>query len=434
MRCACTQALFDATSVLELLLRNKNFRRVWLGSVVSLFGDWFNTIALFTLIGGLTGSPMAVGAVLATKMIAFATCSPIAGIIADRFDRRRLMILSDLLRAAIVLLFLFVRDAEHVPLAYALIFLQIAVGSVFRPAKSASVPNIVRPDELLTANTIMSATWSTLLALGAALGGLATAALGTDAIFLVDAASYLVSALLLYGTSFETPPPKPSERGVIATAITDLRAGWRYLSKVPAVGRMALAKATWAVGGAGLVYLLTQLGEEMRPDAPSVGIGWLFAARGLGTGVGPVLARAALPNRAHWPLALGLFVVCSALCYAVAAVVGSFAWLVFFVIVAHAMSGANWVLSTVLLQERAENAMQGRVFATEWVILTGVDAVMILAVSGALEAGWLDVRGAMFACAAIMALGGAIWTARVPKAERAMRRARAEAGDRPPGP
>ena len=78
--------------------------------------------------------------------------------------------------------------------------------------------------------------------------------------------------------------------------------------------------------------------------------------------------------------------------------------------------------------------MQGRVFATEWVILTGVDAVMILAVSGALEAGWLDVRGAMFACAAIMALGGAIWTARVPKAERAMRRARAEAGDRPPGP
>lgn len=236
--------------MLELLASNRDFRRVWLGSVVSLFGDWFNTIALFTLIGTLTDSPLAVGGVLATKMIAFATCSPIAGIVADRFDRRRLMIASDLLRALIVLLFLFVRDAEHVPLAYVLIYLQIAVGSVFRPAKSASVPNIVRPDQLLTANTIMSATWSTLLALGAALGGLATAALGVEAIFLIDAASYLLSAALLWGASFETPPPKRSERGIVATAWADLRAGWSYLIRVPAVGRMALAKATWAVGGA----------------------------------------------------------------------------------------------------------------------------------------------------------------------------------------
>ena len=330
-------------------------RRLWLGTVVSLFGDWFNTLALYRVVLDLTGSELALGAVFVTKLLPLAFASPLAGVLADRLDRRRLLIGADLLRAVIVLGFLLVRDAGDLWLLYTLAAAQIAVSAAFSPAKNAILPNITRPGELLTANTLLSATWSVMLALGAAAGGPAVDLFGTEAVFVFDSLTYLVSAAFI--VRMRIPPNRvKASPGVSAVraAVQQVAAGWRYLRDRPAVGRMAFAKASWGVGGGGLMLLLALLGDTLFPGAQTTGIGVLFAARGLGTGVGPVVARLLFPTPEHWPRVLGACVVASGVGYLLIGIMPWTLWIVGLVAFAHAASGANWVLSTTCCSSAAK--------------------------------------------------------------------------------
>ena len=401
----------------ELVRTNVHFRRLWLGDMASLLGDWFNTIALYVLVRSLTGSPLALGLVFISKMLPFALASPLAGLIVDRCNRRMLMIVADLLRAVVVLGLLFVRDAGDIWLLYSLSSLQLIISAVFIPARSASLPNITSARELLVANTLSAATWSTLLAVGAAAGGLVTEWLGIRAVFLLDSLSYIVSAYFI----FRTVIPQETEEagpGTVRAVIRDTVAGWRHMLDHPRIGRMALAKAAWASGGGGLVYMLALLGEELRPAAPALGMGFLYAVRGLGTGIGPILARRWAPNEESWPTLLGLGIALAGVVYLVLAAVPWTWWILILVLLAHAPSGANWVFSTVLLQQRTVDRYRGRVFATEWLLLTLADSIAILASSALIETGLLSLRGGFFVFAGQQVVAGAVWLAWVVPAER----------------
>lgn len=402
-------AVEEHTGYWEIVRGNPNFRRLWLGNLISLLGDWFNTIALYSLVAELTGSPFALGAVFITKMLPWALASPLAGLIVDRFDRRRLMIASDVLRAIVVLGLLVVDEPGEVFLVYFITTLQVVIGSVFQPAKSASLPNITTPAELLTANTIMSATWSIMLAAGAALGGFAAEWLGVKAVFVIDSLTYVVSAFFIYRTTIPQRTEAAAPGPLLPRAFGDILEGWHHLISHPHVGRIAFAKATWAVAGGGLVYMLTLLGEQVSPGAQAIGIGILFATRGLGTGIGPVLARAAFKNETYWPSVLGGCIMVSGLFYAG---VGYLPWtyaVTALILVAHAASGANWVLASVLLQKRTVDRFRGRVFATEWLLVMLAESASILAASSFLEAGTLDLRGAFQAFGIVQLLCGFGW-------------------------
>ena len=408
----------DQAGYWELVRDNANLRRLWIGSIVSLLGDWFNTIALYTLVFRLTGSPFALGAVFIFKMLPWALASPIAGALVDRFDRRRLMIISDLVRAVVVLGFLLIDEASDVYLVYGLIALQVVVGAVFVPAKSASIPNITSPRELLTANALLSASWSVMLAVGAALGGFATEWLGEQAVFIIDSFTYLVSAYFIYRTTIPQNTEAP-EGPILRTAMQEIVEGWRYMRAVPRVGRIALVKAVWAVAGGALVYSLTLLGNEVAPEALAAGIGILFAVRGMGTGIGPVVARAVFKDQNQWPLIMGIFIAVTGLCYLG---IGLIPWtlgvVVVLVMVAHSPSGANWVLATVLLQKRTEDRIRGRVFATEWLLLMLADTASILTASLLLETGILDLRTCFQTFALLQILCGLLWIVLVVPKER----------------
>ena len=379
---------------LELLRTNVDFRRLWMGDIASLLGDWFNTIALYTLVTQLTGSPFALGMVFITKMLPFALASPLAGWITDRFDRRKLMIGSDLLRALVVLGFLLVDEASEVPLLYLLAALQVILSAVFIPARSASIPNITSDRELVTANALSAATWSSLLALGAAFGGFAVELIGTDGVFLFDSLTYFFSAACILRMRIPRGGGEAGATG-LGEVLPQILDGWSRMRRQPEIGRIALTKCSWSLAGGGLVFLLTLLGEEWMPAAPAVGIGLLFAARGLGTGIGPVAARAWVPDERRWPLVMGLGIVASGLCYvAIGGLPGS-VLLVGLVLVAHSFSGANWVMSTVLLQRRTEDSFRGRVFSTEWLLVTLADTLAILAASLLLESGALTLGPAL---------------------------------------
>jgi len=404
-----------------------NFRRLWLGNVVSLFGDWFNTIALYSLVLSLSGSEFALGAVFITKMLPMALASPIAGLIVDRLDRRKVMIASDLLRAVIVLGFLLIDEPGEVYWVYLITAAQVVVASVFQPAQSSSIPNLVSRHELVTANTILSATWSILLTIGAAVGGIAADVLGLKMVFIIDSLTYVVSAWFIFRTripqhtaSMDIGGASGSFPGVrlVQRATSDVLAGWQRMRERPQVGRMALAKATWGLAGGGLVYMLTLMGEEISPGRQAMAIGLLFAARGFGTGLGPVLARAWFRDTRVWPSLMGFCMVFSGIAYGVAGSLTFTFWVILPVVLAHTTSGANWVLSTVLLQERSEDRFRGRIFATEWLLFFLVDAASILVASLVLEFSGLSLSHVVSGFAVLQVLSGVWWLHWVVPAEK----------------
>src|SRR5262249_13481108 len=158
--------------------------------------DWFDSIALFTLLLNLTGSGQAVGGLLVAQFLPSALVGPWAGVLVDRLPRRMVLIVADIGRALLVLLFLLVHSRGDIWLVYLVALFKNILTAFFEPARSALTPDVTTREELVAANAIGGATWSAMLALGAAAGGLVVGTLGTQAAFLIDSGSFLVSALM----------------------------------------------------------------------------------------------------------------------------------------------------------------------------------------------------------------------------------------------
>jgi hypothetical protein len=260
----------------------------------------------------------------------------------------------------------------------------------------------------------MSASWSTMLAVGAALGGFAVEALGTDAVFWIDSATYIVSAVFILGTTIPQDT-EPATTSLLRSAVREITDGWRHLRRHPRIARFAFAKGTWAVGGGALVYMLALLGDRIAPSALAAGIGVLFMARGIGTGIGPIVVRALFQERRAWPTVIGGAIALCGLCYVG---VGLVPWADRLAVIAavcalvamgHAASGGNWVLSTVILQKRTDDRYRGRVFSTEWLLVTSAESLSILVGSVLLEGGWMTLEGAILTFGGLQVLAGLAW-------------------------
>ncbi|MDQ3474659.1 MAG: MFS transporter [Acidobacteriota bacterium] len=377
---------------IELLRGNRAFRQLWLGQVVSQLGDWFNTIALYTIILNLTGSGRDIGLLLVARFVPSFIFGPSAGVLADRFSRRSIMIYSDLLRALVVLGFLFVRRADQLWLIYVLTVLQLGLSTFFEPAKTAAIPSIVADRELVAANAISSVTWSVMLTLGAAIGGLATGWLGTDVAFVLDSATYLLSAALI--ASIKVPKRPKNKRGKFAIGralgISETIEGGGYVKRRPRVLALLLVKPAWGLGG-GILTLLAVFGERVFPvgGSPAIGIGVLFAARGIGTAIGPIVARRiAGEGKLRQQASIGIAFLIGGLFYVAFGYTASFVVALLVLGLAHMGGSILWVFSTVLLQREVEDRFRGRVFAAELALLT-----LTLAASNYLTGELLDRFG-----------------------------------------
>ena len=359
---------------IDLLRRNRSFRQLWLGQVVSQMGDWFDTIALYTIILKLTGSGRDVGLLLVARFVPSFFFGPIAGVVADRFSRQRIMIVTDLLRAVVVLGFLFVRRADQLWIVYVLTVLQLGLSTFFEPAKTAAIPSIVEDRELVAANAISSVTWSVMLTLGAAIGGLITSWFGTDVAFILDGATYLLSAALI--AMIRVPKRKKRERQKLSLGrllgITETIDGIKYVKDRPRVLALLLVKPAWGLGG-GILTLLAVFGEKIFPigkDA-SGGIGVLFAARGIGTAVGPIVARRLSgEGEKRMKASIGIAFLIGGVFYMAFGSATSFVFALVVLGIAHCGGSILWVFSTVMLQRGVEDSFRGRVFAAELALLT----------------------------------------------------------------
>ncbi|HET9224001.1 MAG TPA: MFS transporter, partial [Roseiflexaceae bacterium] len=246
---------------IALLRRNRAYRRLWYGQVVSQLGDWFDSIALYALLLRLTGSGQAVGALLVAQFLPSTIVGLWSGVIVDRLPRKTLMIGADIGRALLVLLYLLVRDADDVWLIYVVMVLKVSLSSFFEPARSAVVPAVTTREELVAANAIGGATWSAMLAIGAALGGLVAGTLGTDAAFIIDSFSFMLSALFIWGVRI---PERHLDGQPRQSQLRELREGFAFMLSRRDVALYTLTKALWSFGG-GVLLLLTLFGRHEFP-------------------------------------------------------------------------------------------------------------------------------------------------------------------------
>jgi MFS family permease len=359
---------------IDLLRRNRSFRQLWLGQVVSQMGDWFDTIALYTIILKLTGSGRDIGLLLVARFVPSFLFGPISGVVADRFSRQRIMIISDLLRAVVVLGFLFVRRADQLWIIYVLTVFQLGLSTFFEPAKTAAIPSIVEDRELVAANAISSVTWSVMLTLGAAIGGFITSLFGTDVAFILDAATYLLSAALI--ASIRVTKRRKRERQKLSfgrlLGITETIDGIKYVKDRPRVLALLLVKPAWGLGG-GILTLLAVFGERIFPVGKNAagGIGVLFAARGIGTAVGPIVARRVSgEGQRRMQISIGISFLLAGVFYMAFGSATSFIIALVVLAIAHCGGSILWVFSTVILQRSVEDAFRGRVFAAEFALMT----------------------------------------------------------------
>ena len=298
---ACLRIPFSPRAYWQLVRGNPNFRRLWGAQVVSELGDWFYSLAIYSLLLELTGSAAAVALAVVLQVLPQTLVGPTAGVVNDRASRKRVMIAADLARAAIVLGMLFVRTPALVWLVWPLLLMETVMAAFFEPARNAVIPNITTPETLMTANTLSSTTWSFNLAIGATLGGVVAALLGRDAVFILNGASFLVSALLIRRMRFA----EPHMEGRSPLRVRDLAdfspivEGLRYIA-----GDKRLLATVFVKFGLGLMgsnnVILPILGERVFPirleglspqRGAMLGMSLLMGARGAGSLHGAVRRR-----------------------------------------------------------------------------------------------------------------------------------------------
>jgi predicted MFS family arabinose efflux permease len=376
-------------ALLTLIRSNRDFRLLWFGQIVSQLGDWFNIVALFALLFELTGSATAVAALMVMQMLPVALVGPLAGVVVDRFDRRRIMIAADLLRGTAVLGLLLVRTPETVWLAYVVTGIMVACSGFFEPARSATVPSIVPREQLVAANAISTGTWSAMLAIGAALGGGVAAWLGRDAAFLLNATSYLLSALFLL--RMRVPRVEEASRAVIG--LRGVIDGLTYIRGHREVARIALVKGGWAIVG-GALLLLTVFGDRIFRigDSSDAGIGSLYASRGVGALAGSLIVSVIASRKGNLIRLIAPAYFVAGACYASLAIVPSIGMAALAVIAAHVFGSILWVSSNVLLQLQVPDAYRGRVFSAELIVLALVQSTVAYGTALSLDLWQVDPR------------------------------------------
>jgi MFS family permease len=393
--------------VFSLLRRNRDVRMVFGAQVVSYLGDWFAFVALAGLVEDVTDSRFLVSLVLVSMTIPGLFMSPIAGSFADRFDRRKILIVVSVLQAFAALLLL-LHSVAGIWITFVSQCLIAGLASFVGPSTSASVPNLVdNDDDLRKTNALFGSTWGTMLAVGAALGGVFAAAFGRNAAFIANAVSFVVAALLFSGVKrpMQSERTQNSNKGRVRP-IADMKEAINVAKKDPVILALLCSKMTFAVG-AGIVSQLAVLASNVFNVGDS-GRGLLIGVRGIGSGLGPILgARIAGRDMAKLLKVCGYAGLVFAVCYVGAALSPFIGMAAVFIALAHLSGGAQWTLSTLGLQMEAPDHVRGRVMAGDMAMVnTMIGFTSILA---GLTSQFIGVRPAIIIFAAAAAVASVVY-------------------------
>lgn len=392
-----------------LLRRNPAYRNLWLARVVSNLGDWFNLLASAALITSLTGAGTAVSYLFLARFLPVFVMSPFAGVLADRYERRMIMVLADVLRAITVLCFLLVRRPEDIWLLYALTVVQFVLSSLYTPAHSALLSNIVPPADLVTANALDGFTWSTMLAVGALLGGIAAAAFGLTTAFVLDALTFLVSGWFVLRIG---RVPRAAQADAGRGGFFQFMEGLAYLRGLSFILGLSLVKAGGALVWGVVNVLEIPLAEQVFPinGDGTLTLGLLYATVGVGTGLGPLVLRRWVGdgrNGLLWGIAVGFGVL--SLGVLGMGVASSLAWVLVATLMRSLGSGSLWVFSSALMQRLVADDFRGRVFAFDFTIMTLTQSIATLWAGFALDRLQMSVQPVLLSAGAVSVVVTLVW-------------------------
>ena len=411
-------------SYLRLVKTNRTYRRFWLAAFVSMFGEWFNTIALFLLILKYTDSELLLGILMAVRMGAFALMQPFFGLLADRVNRKKLMIITNLFQIVLALTFMGVDGPEDMWWMFTISGIMMALHGLYVTAERAALPNIVSQEDLATANALDSATWSAALCFGAFTGGLVVSQYGVNIAFIIDSITFLFATVMLIPLVVPQSFDKSSGGSVIKSSLRDIWLGQKRIKSEPRLLRIIFAKTSWNIAGGGLagVYLVLA-GNQITFVGTALGFGIFFFARGIGTGIGPILARSLFKDSTKWPKMVGLLIIVSGFFYTLVGLSlgGPILLTLALVTLAHTASGGNWVLSTVLTQQWVEDEMRGRVFSTDMLLMSLGQVISTISAGFLIENGIVNLQQGILAFSVLMIVSGLIFTLWNPKNQGRLR-------------
>ncbi len=412
-------------SYARLLRRNLNFRRLWLAQIVSEIGDWFYTLSIYTLLLQLTGHAGSVALALVLQVLPQTFVGPTAGVVNDRLKRKHVMIAADLVRFGVVLAMLLVRSRSMVWLVYPLLLAETTMTAFFEPARSSVIPNITVESEVLVANTLTATTWSVNLMIGAAVGGVVAAFYGRDTVFILNALSFLTTAILVSGMQFAEPhaeaaaPLRPRD----LVDFSPVLEGIRYIRSHPTLFPAVFAKAGELMVGPSWVIFTVMGAREFAIHGRGIdaaggamlGMSILLGGRGLGALVGPVVS-ARWAGQSDHRLRLGILFgyITIAFGYGVLGVSRSVWMAAACAMLAHAGGSTVWVFSTTLLQLHTDDRFRGRVFAADLGLGSLSFAVTAYLAGRFLDAG-ISARTLAISTGVVMLLPAAIlaWALRL---------------------
>lgn len=364
-------------SYLRLLRDNRNFKLLWSAQIVSEIGDWFYSVAIFSFLLENIGTAQSVAFAFMLQVLPQCLGAPAAGVINDRVSRRKVMLFADWARAAIVASMLLVRTPGMVWLLYILLVLETLMWALFEPARSAVLPNIVTGPDLAAANALQSTTWSFNFAVGAALGGLVAAMFGHEAVFAINAVSFVASALLIRCMRFHEPHAEnlPPLRLRDFTDFTPLIEGARYVKRNARLSATIFVKAGLSLMGTNWV-LLPMMGEKLFPlqlpgfthrQAATLAMSLLLGSRGVGAFLGGFAsAWLAGVNDRRLRISILIGFLLGGLGYLSLSGAPSIWIAALCLIAAHCGGSIIWTSSTTLMQAFTEDRFRGRVFSAEF--------------------------------------------------------------------
>ena len=454
---------------IQLLRRNKSFRRLWTGQLISELGTWFSFVGELGLVRMYSGSPLATMTLLLSRLLPFLIVAPFAGVLVDRRSRKRIMITADLCQAIVALGYLAVRSPNRLWVVYTCGAAMSSLSIMFEAAKNAALPNLVTPNQMLTANVMVYSTRFLQLTLGAALGGLTAARFGYSAAFIVNSISFLLSAACvrkinanemrkldateisandvspvraspapldleydradtgyrpadLVEAAGATMPERTQGHSTTSTSsesalgriLGDLREGMAYIWATPFVRALILANIGWATGGGMINLLYDRIGGHMFVRGPGNRGDWsvaaLYTSAGAGLCIGLGLARRVgdrLRGRRSGALFIGGTLLLYGLVFALAGLMPSLYLMALCVSASRVMIGLEFGVHETFMMRVLPDDLRGRVFTTDRSLELAMVTISMMAT------GWLltrfDPRTLMIASGLLSASPGVFW-------------------------
>jgi MFS family permease len=408
-----------------LLRSNRNYRFTWIGQIVSEIGDNFNNIAVFALAMALTHSGMVITGIMLARAVPAILMGPLAGVLLDRFDRKRIMIASDLSRAVVALGFILVLVEHKIWLLYLFSALLMTASPFFTAGRAAILPTIANQQELHAANSLTQTTQWTTLTVGTFLGA-TVIAIGYKWAFVFNALSFVFSAWSIgnlhppKGTSFRVENKGLTETDVVRPW-QEYREGLGYMRSVPLVLAIALLSVGWATGGGAAQILFTLFGEVVF-NRGAAGIAIIWGCAGLGLLCGGAFANWIGKRLSFKQYKLVVFIdyIVHGSAYVIFSRMHRFELALVFIVLSRFGMAVNSILNYSYLLRAVANQYRGRVFSTietlTWtmmmisMMLAGIASIHYSPRAIATVAGIVSSTTAIF-------WGWANWTGKLPLPE-----------------